>query len=66
MNMTLPQSEELSTSAMNRVFDDTTATYKFYWLLALLDMHVKEQLDEMLAPDGKRRKPLILKAFLES
>ncbi len=47
--MTLPQSEELSTSAMNRVFDDTTATYKFYWLLALLDMHVKEQLDEMLA-----------------
>ena len=64
--MTLPQSEELSTSAMNRVFDDTTATYKFYWLLALLDMHVKEQLDEMLAPDGKRRKPLILKAFLES
>ena len=49
MNMTLPQSEELSTSAMNRVFDDTTATYKFYWLLALLDMHVKEQLDEMLA-----------------
>ena len=47
--MPLPQSEELSTSAMNRVFDDTTATYKFYWLLALLDMHVKEQLDEMLA-----------------
>ena len=49
MNMTLPQSEELSTSAMNRVFDDTTATYKFYWLLALLDMHIKEQLNEMLA-----------------
>lgn len=49
MSMTLPQSEELSTSAMNRVFDDTTATYKFYWLLALLDMHVKEQLDEMPA-----------------
>lgn len=47
--MTIPQSEGLSTSAMNRVFDDTTATYKFYWLLALLDMHVKEQLGEMLA-----------------
>ena len=47
--MTIPQIEGLSTSAMNRVFDDTTATYKFYWLLALLDMHVKENQDEMLA-----------------
>lgn len=49
MNMTIPQSETLSTSAMNRVFDDTTATYKFYWLLSLLDMYVKEQKEEMLA-----------------
>ena len=49
MNMTIPQCEGLSTCVMNRVFDDTTATYKFYWLLALLDMHVKEQKDEMLA-----------------
>lgn len=47
--MTIPQSEHLSTSAMNRVFDDTTATYKFYWLLALLDMHVKEEQSEMPA-----------------
>lgn len=47
--MTLPQSEELSTSAMNRVFDDTTATYKFYWLLSLLDMHVLGQQVEMPA-----------------
>lgn len=49
MNMTIPQSETLSTSAMNRVFDDTTATYKFYWLLSLLDMYVKEQKEEILA-----------------
>ena len=49
MIMTIPQIEGLSTSAMNRVFDDTTATYKFYWLLALLDMHVKENQGEMLA-----------------
>ena len=40
---------------MNRVFDTTTATYKFYWLLALLDMHVKEQKDEMLALDVAAR-----------
>ena len=55
MNMTIPQAEGLSTSAMNRVFDTTTATYKFYWLLALLDMHVKEQMDEMLALDVAAR-----------
>ena len=55
MIMTIPQTEGLSTSAMNRVFDTTTATYKFYWLLALLDMHVKEQKDEMLALDVAAR-----------
>lgn len=45
--MQIPQSDILLTNAMNRVFDTTTATYKFYWLLALLDMHVKEQKNEM-------------------
>ena len=53
--MTIPLSKTLSTSAMNRVFDTTTATYKFYWLLALLDMHVKDQKDEMLALDVAAR-----------
>ena len=48
---TLPYSEGLSTGFMNRVFDTTTATYKFYWLLALLDMFVKEKKSEMLALD---------------
>lgn len=47
----LPYSESLSTSFMNRVFDTTTATYKFYWLLALLDMYVKEKKSEMRALD---------------
>ena len=51
MNSVLPYSEGLSTGFMNRVFDTTTATYKFYWLLALLDMHVKEHKSEMLALD---------------
>lgn len=53
--MRIPQSEALSTSTMNRVFDTTTATYKFYWLLALLDMHVKEQKNEMRALDVASR-----------
>lgn len=53
--MQIPQSDILSTNAMNRVFDTTTATYKFYWLLALLDMHVKEQKDEMRALDVAAR-----------
>ena len=55
MNMTIPQTEGLSTNAMNRVFDTTTATYKFYWLLALLDMYVKEQKDEIRALDVAAR-----------
>lgn len=29
-DMQIPQSDILSTNAMNRVFDTTTATYKFY------------------------------------
>lgn len=53
--MQIPQSDILSTNAMNRVFDTTTATYKFYWLLALLDMYVKEQKDEMRALDVAAR-----------
>lgn len=39
--MQIPQSDILSTNAMNRVFDTTTATYKFYWLLALLDISLE-------------------------
>ena len=49
--MTIPQSNIISTSVMNRVFDKTTATYKFYWMLSLLDMYVKEHKTEMLALD---------------
>ena len=53
--MKIPQSETLSTSALNRVFDETTATFKFYWLLSLLDMYVKEQKATMLALDVASR-----------
>ena len=53
--MTIPQSAELSTSAMNRVFGNTTATYKFYWLLSLLDLYVKGNKDRMYALDVAAR-----------
>ena len=53
--MQIPQSELLTTSIMNRVFDKTTATYKFYWLLSLLDMHVRDGLTEMKALDVASR-----------
>jgi len=39
--MKIPQSDSLSTSYMNRIFDSTTATYKFYWFLSILDMHIQ-------------------------
>lgn len=53
--MHIPQSSSLSTSAMNRVFSKTTATYKFYWLLSLLDLHVKSHRDRVLAIDVAAR-----------
>ena len=36
---------------MNRVFDDTTASYKFYWFLSLLDIYVKNGQEQMPALD---------------
>lgn len=53
--MQLPHSEGLSTCAMNRVFGNTTATYKFYWLLSLLDLYVKGNRDRILALDVASR-----------
>lgn len=55
--MTLPQSDILSTRHLNRVFDDTTATYKFYWMLGLLEytakgrssISIKEMIASMVA-----------------
>ncbi len=39
--MVLPQSHILTTRCLNRVFDNTSATYKFYWLLGLLELSVR-------------------------
>lgn len=38
----IPQSEYLSTNNLSRVFNSTTATYKFYWFLSLLQMQNEE------------------------
>lgn len=38
----IPQSEYLSTKNLSRVFNNTTATYKFYWFQSLLQMHNEE------------------------
>lgn len=38
----IPQSPVLSTRHLNRVFDTTTMTYKYYWFLAILELFVKQ------------------------
>lgn len=40
--MILPQSHTLTTRHLNRVFDNTVATYKYYWFLGILDACVKQ------------------------
>ena len=41
--MTLPQNNKLPISAIAGIFSNTTATYKFYWFVAMLDVVVKER-----------------------
>lgn len=40
--MQIPQSPILTTKYLNRVFDKTVATYKYYWLLSILDLCVRQ------------------------
>lgn len=40
--MNIPQSNILTTRHLNRVFDKTVATYKYYWFLGILDLFVKQ------------------------
>ena len=40
--MDVPQHTSLTTEALSRVFSHTTATYKFYWFIGILDLFVKE------------------------
>lgn len=41
--MTLPQNNKLPISNLAGIFSNTTAAYKFYWFVALLDIVVKER-----------------------
>ena len=40
--MNLPQNIKLPASSLSRIFENTTATYKFYWFVAIMDIVVKE------------------------
>lgn len=46
--MTLPENIQLPVSRLSQIFNSTTATYKFYWFVALLDIVVKERKTRML------------------
>lgn len=41
--MQIPQSHILTTRHLNRVFDKTVATYKYYWFLGILDLFVRQE-----------------------
>ena len=41
--MLLPDNKTLNISTLSQVFDNTTATYKFYWFVGLLDILVRER-----------------------
>lgn len=43
MTNELPDKDKLPISLLSRIFSNTTATYKFYWFVALLDIVVKER-----------------------
>ncbi len=41
--MALPQNNKLPISALAGIFNNTSATYKFYWFVALMEIVVKER-----------------------
>ncbi len=45
--MKLPQNTKLPISALAGIFSNTTATYKFYWFVAMMDIVVKERRTKM-------------------
>ena len=38
--MHIPQQESLTTSRLSRVFNNTVATYKYYWLISILNIYM--------------------------
>lgn len=45
--MALPQNNRLPISSLAGIFNNTTATYKYYWFVAILDILVKERKTRM-------------------
>lgn len=41
--MLLPQSDILTTNRLGNVFSNTSATYKFFWLVSILQIHAKTE-----------------------
>ena len=39
--MKIPQSDILTTNRLGRIFKSTSATYKFFWFISILQMHAK-------------------------
>lgn len=46
--MTLPQHSCLTTDKLGSVFSHTSATYKFYWFIAILELFVKQGKERMV------------------
>ena len=41
--MQIPQSQTLTTRCLSRIFDTTSATYKFFWFLSILQIHARTE-----------------------
>ena len=39
--MTIPHSDILTTNYLGRIFKSTSATYKFFWFISILQIHAK-------------------------
>lgn len=44
---TLPTSNTLTIEPLTRIFKNTSATYKFYWFMGILDLYVKKDMMRM-------------------
>lgn len=44
---TLPQSRTLPIEPLTRIFKNTSATYKFYWFMGIIDLYVKRDMTRM-------------------
>lgn len=47
MTNTLPTSKILTVEPLTRIFKNTSATYKFYWFIGILDLYVKHGMTRM-------------------